>query len=280
MKKFMKISSILALVLAVVGFVLVFTAGVVKGPAALSKLKSSLRGLDSGVRFEVEDHIRFDRENAVYEGDTTRSFPAGDVTDLDVEAGACLFTVEESADESFHLEVQGAGKYQGYISDGTLHIRVMCGTAPGSKDSECKVVLSVPKEFCFQRAELSLGAGQISGDSGLRAEQMEIELGAGEISLSGLKVETLETEVGMGALFLQGDVLESANLECAMGSIEMVLNGGETDYNYQVEAAAGNVQIGERSLGGMAGEWDMDNDAAGDIYVECAMGSIQISFAE
>lgn len=280
MKKFMKVCAILALILVVVGFAMALVAGAIQGPITYSQLKSSIQGLDSGVRFEVEDNISFDKNNTVFEGDTEQSFSAEDVSALEVEAGACLFSIEESEDEDFHVKVQGAGKYQGYVSDGTLHIRVVRTTALVNGSGECKLCLSVPKEFLFEQVELSLGAGQIKGNADLQAEQIEIELGAGEIELSGLTAKAMEAEVGMGALILKGDIRESADLECAMGSIEMTLAGEASDFNYQVELAMGDVQLGDRSYSGMAGEWDIDNNAAKEINVECGMGSISVSFAE
>lgn len=280
MKKFMKVCAVLALILVVTGFAMALTAKAIHGPFTYSWLKSSIQGLDSGIRFDVEDNVSFDRNNNVFEGDTEQSFSAEDVRELDLEAGACSFSIEESEDEDFHVKVQGAGKYQGYVSDGTLHIRVICQTSLENGSGKCKVCLSVPEGFFLEQATLSLGAGEIIANAGLQAEQVNIELGAGHIDLSDLTANELEAEVGMGALSLRGDILESADLECAMGSIEMKLDGAASDFNYQVALAMGDVQVGERSFSGMAGEWDIDNNSSRDIIAECGMGSISVSFAE
>ena len=44
--------------------------------------------------------------------------------------------------------------------------------------------------------------------------------------------------------------------------------------------AAGDVTIGNESFGGIAGEREIDNNASADINVECAMGSVEITFTE
>ena len=280
MKKFMKVCGILALVLIVAGFAMALVSGAIGGPIIYSQLKSSLQNLDSGAFFDIENNMAFDTNYTVFQGDTEQSFAAEDVRVLDVEAGACQLVIEESEDEEFHVNVQGAGKYQGYLKGNTLCIKGVRGTALGNGGQECRISLAVPKGTSFQEIELSLGAGQVSGKTELSAERMKIELGAGEITLSGLTAEEFEAEVGMGALTVHADIQKTADVECAMGSIAMFLAGAKTDYNYQVEAAAGEVNIGGQSISGVAGEWNISNDAPRDINVECAMGSIAISFEE
>lgn len=278
MKKFMKVCGILSLVLIVVGFVMALVSGIIGGPIIYSQLRSSLQSLDSGVSFGIDNDMIFDTNHTVFQGDTEQSFAAEDVKQLNVEAGACRLVIGESEDGEFHVSVQGAGKYQGYLKGDTLCIKGVRSNVLGNAGQECSIRLAVPNGVSFREIALSLGAGQISGEADLSTERMEIELGAGEITLSGLTAEEFKAEVGMGALTVYGDIQRKADVECAMGSIVMTLAGAKTDYNYQVEAAAGEVNIGGQSIGGVAGEWNVSNDAPRDINVECAMGSINIAF--
>ncbi|MCM1091260.1 MAG: DUF4097 domain-containing protein [Butyrivibrio sp.] len=291
MKKFMRNCAILAGIMIVLGLGMTLTAAVVKGPSMVAgwrdsvpwddledSVLSGLEGLDSGIRYELRDNIVFDSKYSILKGSSEQSFSADDVESLEIEMGVCEVIIEESEDEEFHVEVGNAGKYQGYVSGSTLYLRGMSKTGIGKKDKGCTIYLYVPKGHEFDKVELSMGAGEIGAETNLKVRNLEIELGAGDITLESVTVNTLDAEIGMGALELSGDIGKKAEVECAMGSVELELVGDETDYNYQLAAAAGEINIGNRSFGGMAGETYIDNNAAKEIDIECAMGSIDISF--
>lgn len=298
MKKFMRNCAILAGVMIVLGFGMALTVAVLKGPSVIVGLRDSvvdwkasvpwgelgddilsgLEDLDSGIRYELEDNIVFDSKYSVLNGNFNQSFSADSVKNLEVEMGACEFILEESEDEEFHVEVGDAGKYQGYVSGNTLYLRGMSKTSIGKMDKGCVIHLYIPADHEFEKIEFSLGAGQISSETSLQVRNMEIELGAGQITLDSVTANTLDAEVGMGSLEFTGDIRKKADVECAMGSIQLGLVGEETDFSYQLEMAAGEISIGDRSYGGIAGETYIDNNATKEIDIECAMGSIDISF--
>lgn len=297
MKKFMKTCAILALILIVMGMGMALVSGAIHGPITLAQLRKSvywdddfqeslegqivagLEHLDSGQRYELEEHVNFDSDNPIYEGDTEQTFSASEIRDLEIEAGACGLEVKDSEDGDFHVKVQSAGSYQGYVKNGTLHIRSIRRTTWGD-GIKCLITVYVPVDFTFEDVELSLGAGQIDWKSAMRASEVEVELGAGEIALANLTAGKLTAEVGMGSLEVAGDIREEADVTCAMGNVDLELAGAESSFNYKVEVAAGNVTIGGKPYSGLAKEKDIDNNALKDISVECAMGNISVSFTE
>ncbi len=295
MKKFMKTCAILALVLIVVGMGMALVAGAIQGPITWAEFKKSvhwdddfkesldqvvtgLEHLDSGQRYELEEHVDFDSDHPIYKGDTEQTFSAAKIRDIEILAGACSIEVKDSEDEDFHIKVQSVGSYQGYVKGNTLYVRSVRKTT--WSDTKCLIRLYVPADFTFEDVELSLGAGQIDWQSALDASEVEIELGAGDINLADLAADKLMAEVGMGNLEVTGDIREKAEVNCAMGNIDLTLAGAENSFNYEVEVAAGNVTIGGKTYSGLAKEKDIDNDAPRDISAECAMGNISISFNE
>lgn len=280
MKKFMKVCSILALILVTLGMSMVVIVIAVRGPVVLSQLGSYLSTLDYGAYFEPKVEISFNPNSDILKGDITQDFDADAVQNLIVEAGACQLAIEQSPDGEFHVEVEHADKYQGFVAGDSLCLNMVGNTKSYDEDSVGRICLYVPEQFSFKEAKISLGAGQINGKTDLQVKDMEIALGAGEIRLSALTVEKLQAQVGAGSLIFKGDIGQKADVECAMGNVEMTLNGSKNDYNYEVEAAAGDVNVGGQSFGGLAGKWGIENDAPRDIDVECAMGSVFIKFAE
>lgn len=298
MKKFMRNCAILAGVLIVLGFVMALTVAAIKGPSVIVGVRDSvidwkdtvpwrdlgddilsgLEGLDSGVRYEIGDDVVFDSKYSVLNGNSNQSFSVDSVKNLEVEMGACEFILEESEDEEFHVEAENAGKYQGYVNGNTLHLRGMSKTSIKNGDKGCVIHLYIPADHEFDKIEFALGAGQISSETGLQVGKLEIELGAGQITLDSVMTNTLDAEVGMGSLEFAGDIRKKAEVECAMGSVQLELAGKETDFDYKLEVAAGEISIGDSSYAGIAGEKYIDNSADKEIDIECAMGSIDISF--
>lgn len=299
MKKFMKTCAILALVMIVAGFGMALVAGAIQGPISLSQLirnirlsdggyvslkeeiVSTLEELDSGVRFDIQDQLEFDSHNPALSGDVEQTFSADEVRDLDVEIGVCKFSFKDSEDADFHVKVKNAGSYQGYVKGDTLYIKAIRAVSENINDlSKCEIELFVPADFGFRDVELSVGAGQVQGDGPLKASELELELGAGEVSLGSLTVGKLDADVGMGSLDVTGDIWQEAEVDCAMGDVKLTVSGARTDFNYEIEVAAGSVSIDDQVYGGMANKKDIKNGAAKDISVDCGMGSVAINFTE
>ncbi len=297
MKKFMKTCAILALIMIVAGIAMTGMAGAIKGPEVIATAKdyisNSMDKLDSGVRFDIETDMNFDSNAPVLAGDTQQTYSVSEVKNLEVEVGTCELTIGQSEDESIHVNVEGAGNYQGYLSGDTLCLKLIRPTeiaatlSTGEEGinlnldtSACKMQLLLPADFAFEDVKLSLGAGTVDATTPFRAESLELELAAGEVTVSNLEVNKLNAEVGAGSLTLNGIISQKADLECGMGELSLKITGGKADFNYQVEVAAGEVTIGNESFGGIAGERKIDNNASKDINVECAMGSVEITFTE
>ena len=67
---------------------------------------------------------------------------------------------------------------------------------------------------------------------------------------------------------------------CSMGYVALYLMGNEDDFNYQLEGAMGNIDIGGMSFSGFGQEKKIDNGASKNIEVECSMGNISILFMD
>lgn len=257
-------------------------------------------GLDN-VHYDLDDAMVFDKKHEILKGDVDKFSVGNEVGELFVEVGGCVFTMKESGDDNYYLEAENTKKFQGYVEDGTLFVRATIGTGTVTKGKECRVTLYVPdnwKEKRLEKVDMELGAG-VMDLSGFDAEKVLLEVGAGQITLSEVVAETLDVsvgmgeivvealtvdkllgEVGMGRLYLEGAIYDKADVECAMGSLEMVVQGSQDDFDYDVECGMGNITLGGDSYGGVAQEKTIDNGASKKMLVECAMGDVNIAFTE
>lgn len=352
MRKFMRRCAIIALVLIVLGFSMTLIAGSVKGKETIKNVVESVTGgkvqvnLDSisdwgitigetvgitagdmgmyigevgnaiseevgdaigdgianeldNVHYELEDSMVFDKEHEIMNGDVDKYSVGSEITELFVEVGGCVFTMKESGDDSYYLEAENIKKFQGYVEDGTLYVRATVGS--GTVAKECRVTLYVPShwsEIRLEKVDMELGAGVMTLGS-LDADKVLLKVGAGQLTLSETSADTMEIsvdmgemvveemfveellgEVGMGHLYLEGAIYDRADVECAMGSLEMVVEGKQQDFDYDVECGMGSIKLGSDSYSGVAQEKAIDNKASKKMLVECAMGDVNISFTE
>ena len=318
MKKFMKVCAIMAAILVVLGAALAYTAGTFRGREVVSDVVDSVTGgrvhvnwsgwnIPWGVTFRDDWHFDlntsnvYDKDYEIYRGDVTEHEISGEFSQLDIELGGYIFETAVSPDDSFYLTTNNADKFQCYVKKGVLYLTAVNSGINISLGniSDRKLTLYIPEGTTLSKVEVELGAGQVIID-GLNAEtvslevgagqiqakniqagKLEVSVGAGQIELPGMKVDELKAEIGMGELVGSGSIDKSADLECSMGNLELTLTGSQKDFNYQLEVAAGNLDLGSNSYSGLATEQKLLNPTAvKTMDIECAMGNVTISFEE
>ena len=179
------------------------------------------------------------------------------------------------------------------------------------------VYLYLPKDMSLESIDLELGAGTLESIA-LEADEIDVELGAGTAvieSLYGNEIDLftgagslevgeitagdLSAEAGAGMLFIQsfsadkvemnvsagsleaeGTIGRNADLECGVGSMNLILHGAETDYDYEIECAVGEIILGDNSYSGLSSERTIRNGGRSVLDIECAMGSVVIDFVD
>lgn len=318
MKKFMKGCGIVALVFLALGLALVIAAGTVRGRETITYVVDKVTGgrvqisfdglIGWGIQvrdklpepgYDIEDATSFDSSHTIWGGDMEKTCLGEDVEALKVEVGGCLFHTEVSADDSFYIKASDTGKSQAYIENGTLYVRsttksvTLLGSWKGSK-----ITLYVPAGYHFKEADIELGAGELMFDAleadqislgvgagritadRLKTQSLTMEIGMGQIDMKDVEVESLVAEVGMGNLMVEGTVNGDADVSCAMGNVDLKLMGSQQNFNYQIEGALGNIDLGQESYSGIGLSREIDNGAPKEMKVKCEAGNITIKFTE
>ncbi len=258
--------------------------------------------IDSGACYEISEneYYIFQDTNEIYKGDVPKYCLGADIENLDIEVGGCIFETRPSSDDNFYIEVKKAYKFQGYVEDATLYIRASNGAKTWNKMGSCTITLYVPEDFMFGTVDmemgagvleysdlragewisLAVGAGQIVIDN-IQSLELEIEIGAGEIQLKDMQVwAELDAEIGVGNFEARGTISGEADIKCSMGNVALTLLGSERNYNYTIECAMGNIDIGDHNYSGLSKETSIDNGAGSDIDISCAMGNVSVSFED
>ena len=113
----------------------------------------------------------------------------------------------------------------------------------------------------------------------LTARELDLEGGAGAISINSGKVQELDIDVQAGSVVYSGEVGSSLIADCQAGGVELSLKGEPEDFNYELDVNMGSIQIGGQEYSGIEKEKTLISDSAvkkADLH--CDVGSIEITF--
>lgn len=213
----------------------------------------------------------------------------GEIKRLDIEVGASRFIIKTG--DTFRAESNN--KYLTVEEkDGVLKIRDKKGLR-FNYSGDIVLELYIPDGTVFEKAEISFGAGRVEIEC-LSAENLNLELGAGEvvidnlvaqsnakinggagkITIGGGRLANLELDMGIGQMNLTSKLTGNCKLEFGVGAAKLKLIGTSEDYKISVSKGIGEVTVdGEKvSDGATRGE------GANRVKVEGGIGAIKISF--
>ena len=130
-----------------------------------------------------------------------------------------------------------------------------------------------------REVSLEVGAGQIVADN-VQADSLNVNVAAGDAQVKSFQVKNLEAEVGMGNLYANGNISGQCELECGMGNMTLELSGAVTAFDYNIQCGLGKVKLGEETYSGLVKEKGLNHGTGRTLEVECAMGNVEILFAE
>lgn len=296
MKKLYKVILCTALFCIVVGF------GMLVAGATQGGMQLFLNMMDNN-EFAFSPHIysMYVSDGEEYE-DKDYTFLEEEVKSLDLDIGASTMEIKYEDVDEYQIQVKNAklGYSKCEMNDGVLSIESnidRVGVSWGKQKGN-KVTLIIPKKAKLKEIELSLGAGSCTGDY-LSAEEMELEIGAGNIQFETLEArKTMDLSVGAGNV--EVDRLEAGSLEleceagrcyvksaattdnitltCDAGYTYMKLEGEKDSYNYDLDCSMGNIEVAGNRHSGVDFSKETDHGADKELVVECNVGSVEIEF--
>lgn len=232
---------------------------------------------------------------------TWYQIPISTVRKLEIELGAGELIIDtKSADgDTIDIQFDGLGNCNYYMDEETLHIDGFKGLSiMGGNAGANEITVRIPENMYFEEIDMEIGAGVMSiggckvgeletkiGAGELTMEKLEVtelsaEIGAGELNVTETSVQNADLDISMGECIFKGTITGELEADCDMGNLELELTGKETDHNYQVSCAAGNIRIGNFEFAALAASREIDNNAKGTFDINCNMGNIVVTFEE
>ena len=223
--------------------------------------------------------------------DYSQSF--SDVRSLEIDHDVGLLTI--IVGDEFRVDAKNEDRgISVELKDGTLKVK-------NKKDfglfnwggDQNRTIITIPGDFVAEEVELETGAGKVSIER-LAAKEMDIKTGAGsftakelksdrahieggvgEVVLRDVDLRNLELECGVGSLSLTGNVTGTSKVNCGVGETRLKLTGARSDYRLNLDVGIGAIHVdGEKQGKGSYG----DSSAQHTLTVEGGVGSVHLDF--
>ena len=124
--------------------------------------------------------------------------------------------------------------------------------------------------------ELKLGAGDVRFESLNASANVDIEGGAGQITIVSGTLNDLSLEMGIGELNLTAAVLGESDLTFGVGESNLTLIGSKDDYKVDVEKGLGSISVDGKNVS----DFGSSGNGQSHIHIEGGIGAVHIVFQE
>ena len=215
---------------------------------------------------------------------------SSDIQSLEVKISAADFTIKQG--KSFYVE-SNLKHLTVEDKNGVLTIKETKKFVRAYTDAV--LTLYVPAHTVFEKANIITGAGRLTVDS-LSASTMNFELGAGEVTIDTLvatsdididggagkitiidgALHNLDLDMGVGQLNLTSALTGESDFDLGVGESNITIIGNKDDYKLDIEKGLGNITVDGTSVSNIKGQGNGNNS----IEVSGGIGAINLKFKE
>ena len=195
------------------------------------------------------------------------------VDDFSVESNLKYLTVSE---KDGVLKIVDEAKSNSNYTNAILTLYVPNGIVFHDVDIETGAAKMTVDTLSASSVELKLGAGDVRFESLNASANVDIEGGAGQITIVSGTLNNLSLEMGIGELNLTAAVLGESDLEFGVGESNVTLIGSKDDYKVDIEKGLGNVTVDGENVIGFVSIGNGQNH----IKFEGGIGTINLKFQE
>ena len=124
--------------------------------------------------------------------------------------------------------------------------------------------------------DLELGAGEVSIDSLVATSDIDIDGGAGKITVSGGALHNLDLDMGVGQLNLTSVLTGESDFDLGVGESNITIIGNRDNYKLDIEKGLGNITVDGTSVSNIKGQGNGNNS----IEISGGIGAINLKFQD
>ena len=293
MKKFTKITLIIAAVFAALGITLCCVGVTVAG--GLAQLRSMAQSgtlnfgnwhFEDGFYYKGEDilenvgglELDFDLQTGGHEHAKKQYTQEIRRIEMDLDLANVLIQAAEQDEFTIEMENGYIKHYEEKVQKDTLIVNYDVG-ANHYKDAP-DITIYVPAGCVLEDIIIDTDLGNINVHDCNINENCYLVADMGNAEMTTVICEEAELHSDMGRVYFEGTVKWDLKLTTDMGSAEARIVGEESDYNIELYADMGQVHCnGKHHAKDMGGEYRYESSGAqGTIFMESSMGEVKLNF--
>ncbi len=204
------------------------------------------------------------------------------ITEIDAELFAGDVSVYVTDESEIRVETSGLSRRLGfrcYAEDNELKLETNMKLFRVNNVGKGKIKIYIPRGMRFREASFEMGAGTLTIEE-IYADDFSVKVGAGDIEVTDFQAYEGKLECGAGNIFAKGFVESDVDISCGVGQIEFTACGYETDYDYEIDCAVGEVICGSMDYSGLGRSKKVDNRAGREMEISTGAGSVVVHFDE
>lgn len=297
MKKFTIISLIIAAVLFGIG-VLLTIIGLFNDGNVVNMWENREFSIQSGT-LKDEDFDNLYNEDKFTEVLSCRE---DEITGLAVDVVEGSLVIKQSDDDMCHIMTSDESKVESRMDNGIVRIKedsdgpfkwIHIGIL---NKSYTKTIIYLPEKklksidimmeagnvklygFEAEKCTINMQAGALYGVEAQTFNEFTAKIKAGTIEMDELYADKGKINCELGNFSMLDGALASNDIKCQMGNVDLLMLGEEADYQYDVNVAMGDVDIGDMSYSGQDIHKGSDNSK--EIKIDCEMGQVTVDFEQ
>lgn len=314
MKKFTKVTLIIAAVFVMLGITLCCVGATVAGGLKNLRTMAQSGALNFG-NWHFEDGVYYKGEdlienvggleldvNILSEGEeNSRNHYDHDIKQIEMDLDLANVIIKSTEQDGITITMENGftKHYKEYLEEDTLRVTYDGGTN-NYKDAP-NITIYVPIDCALEEINIETDLGNVEiwdFTQGIEVLKVVANLGNIEIHNSEIRGNSIvEADMGnaqmlqvickdvemhsdMGAVCFKGIVNGNLDLSADMGSAEATISGKETDYNVYLSTDMGQVHHNNGHYSNdTSGNYYCENSGAkGDIRIHSSMGEVKLNF--
>ena len=314
MKKFTKITLIIAAVFAMLGITLCCVASTVAGGfgqlramAENGELNFGNWHFEDGVYYrgenmlDVVEEINIDAELLPGGNEHVENRYEQEISCIEMELDLANVLIKVVDEDALTVSMENGYKkyYEEELEGDTLIISYDVGINNYKEGPD--ITINVPSHYVLDDIIIDTDLGNVEirdfeegcGGLDIRAALGNIEVyncvidgssilqaDMGNAQMTKVTCQDVELSSDMGEVKFEGIVNGDLTMTADMGTAKAKVHGKEADYNIYLSADMGDVTCnGTHHTKDMGGEYERESsDAKGDIYMHSSMGAVELSF--
>lgn len=174
------------------------------------------------------------------------------------------------------LKIVDEPKSNSNYTNAILTLYVPNGVVFNDVDIETGAAKMTVDTLSASSVELKLGAGDVRFESLNASSEVDIDGGAGQITIVSGTLNDLSLEMGMGELNLTAAVFGESDLKFGVGESNVTLLGSKDDYKVDIEKGIGKITVDGKTVT----DFGSSGNGQNHIEIEGGVGAINLNFKE